>query len=127
MAAHRREIEVRLVMVGRLELEPEGRESRQPSLPTLYHLCNLWLRSDTSRGLELPSGEDRRTSRVLHEAGIADEIDVTTGQQILVVEEVENVGAELDAIGSDTEDAWSKDVLSRESRRASRDRDNGRC
>src|SRR5689334_7452336 len=55
------------------------------------------------RELELAAVEHVRSARVLSEARVAHQVDVAAGQQVLVVEQVEHVGAEFEVIAADGE------------------------
>ena len=56
------------------------------------------------RELELPARPDRTSARVLAEPGIRDHVDVPVGDQVELVERVEDIGAELDAVLADLEE-----------------------
>src|SRR5688572_10122369 len=51
------------------------------------------------RELELAARQDVAAARVLTKTRVANQVDVAAGEQVLVVEHVEDVSAELDVIG----------------------------
>src|SRR6185436_612133 len=75
--------------------------SQRGSLRSLLSLRPL-RRSESirRRELELPAWEDVGPAGVLAEPGIADQPDVAGGEQVLVVEDVERVGTNLDPVRS---------------------------